>query len=174
MSTIIIGSLHLVATFVASQLVDRVGRKKLLLVSAVFVTITLFSLGSFFFIQDNYYEASQGLGWLPLTSLCIYIIFYAQGYGPLPWVVLSEIYSKDIKAVGGPVSGSFNWVLGFIVTATFNPISDAIGVGQTFWIFGGISVLGVIFIFLVLPETKGKSLADIQLMFSGGTALNKV
>lgn len=136
------------------------------------MTLTLISLGVFFYIADNNLEIAETLGWLPLTSLCVYLIAFAIGYGPVPWLMLSEIYSTEYNAFASPITGAFNWTLAFIITVTFGSISNAIGIGQTFWIFAGLSVLGTIFTFLFVPETKGKSMADIQRMLNGEKIAN--
>lgn len=136
------------------------------------MTLCLIALGVFFFILETDEESAAYLGWLPLTSLCIYIIFFAIGYGPIPWLMLSEIYSKDYNAIASPITGAFNWILAFAITSTFNPLGDLIGFGPTFWIFAGISMLGTIFTFFFVPETKGKSFADIQRMLAGDKTVN--
>jgi len=167
--------------------VDRLGRKLLLLVSMIGMILTLVALGVFFYIRDSDPETAETLGWLPLTSLCIYIVAFAIGYGPIPWILMSEIYSKDFNAIAsktlafvslmsetklncifsGPITGAFSWTLAFGVTSAFRPIGNSIGMGPTFWIFAGISVLGAFFTFLVIPETKNKSIADIQRELAG-------
>lgn len=156
----------------SSVLVDRAGRKILLLISIITMTITLIALGVFFYIQDSDPESAKNMGWLPLTSLCVYMVAFALGFGPIPWLAMSEVLPKEISAIVGSVSGAFNWLLAFLITATFNSISEAIGIGQTFWIFAGFSLVGIIFVFLVIPETKGKSMADIQRMLSGEKVVN--
>lgn len=164
--------MHLVATFASSMLVDRLGRKVLLLFSIVVMTISLTALGVFFFIQESDSKAASELGWLPLSSLCLYIIAFALGFGPIPWLMLSEVYSKEVNAIASPLSGAFNWSLAFLITATFGTISSGIGIGPTFWIFAGLSVVGTIFVFLVVPETKGKSMIEIQRMLAGEKDVN--
>lgn len=136
------------------------------------MTLTLTAIGVFFYIQDTDPETAQNIGWLPLTSLCIYIIAFALGFGPLPWLIMSEVMPKDLNTIASPITAAFNWSLAFLITATFNTISDGIGIGQTFWIFAALSLLGTIFVFLVVPETKGKSMADIQRMLSGEKSIN--
>lgn len=153
-------------------MVDKAGRKILLLISIIVMTLMLISLGVFFYIADNDKELAETLGWLPLTSLCIYLIAFAIGYGPVPWLMLSEVYSKEYNAIASPITGSFNWLLAFIITVTFGSISAAIGIGQTFWIFAGLSALGTIFTFLLIPETKGKSMNDIQRILNGEKITN--
>jgi Sugar (and other) transporter len=81
--------------------------------------------------------------------------------------MLSEVYSKEYNALASPVTGAFNWGLAFIITLTFGSISKSIGIGQTFWGFAVLSVIGTIFTFIFVPETKGKSIADIQRILNG-------
>lgn len=131
------------------------------------MTIMLIALGVFFYIQDTDKETAENIGWLPLTSLCIYIIAFALGFGPIPWIIASEVYSKEMSPIASPLSGAFNWGLAFVITATFNSISKGIGIGQTFWIFAGLSALGTAFVLFVVPETKGKSMREIQRMLNG-------
>lgn len=162
MSTIIIGLMQLVSSIFTSILVDRVGRRILLLTSVIIMTITLFSLGTFFYIQSVDEEFSILLGWLPLTSLCIYILAYPIGYGGVPWLVVSEVAPKNIKAFCGPVTGFFAWNFAFLLSVSFKNVMDNFGIGQTFWIFGSVSAIGILFTYFVIPETKGKSLAEIE------------
>lgn len=75
--------MQVASSFMASVLVDRIGRRILLLGSIITMTITLFSIGGFFYIQSVNEEAAEDLGWLPLTSLCVYILAYPVGYGEL-------------------------------------------------------------------------------------------
>jgi MFS family permease len=163
---------HLFATLAGSLLVDKAGRKILLLLSIIVMTLMLVSLGVFFYIADNAPETAKSLGWLPLTSLCVYLIAFALGYGPVPWLMLSEIYSNEYNAVASPLTGAFNWGLAFVITLTFGSISAAIGIGETFWIFAGLSVVGTIFTFMFVPETKGRSMNDIQRMLNGEKIVN--
>ena len=86
--------------------------------------------------------------------------------------MLSEIYSKEYNAIASPLSGAFNWGLAFIITVTFSMITNAIGLGQTFWMFAGFSALGVLFTFFLVPETKGRSISEIQRMLGGEKIVN--
>lgn len=160
--TIIVGSVLLVSTILGTLLVDRLGRKILLVLSSFFMTIMLVSLGVYFYLLDAESDAVDSLAWLPLMSLCIFLIFFSIGYGPIPWLMLSEIYSKDYNAIASPISGSFNWLLAFAITSTFGYISDAIGIGPTFFIFAFLSFIGIIFTLVFVIETKAKSMAEIQ------------
>jgi SP family facilitated glucose transporter-like MFS transporter 8 len=150
------------SSLMASLLVDRLGRRVLLLGSITTMTITLFAIGSFFYIQNIDKELAATLGWLPLTSLCIYILAYPIGYGGIPWLVVSEIVPKKFKPFCNLVIGVFAWNFAFLVTTSFHKLNDFLGIGETFWFFGGASFLGILFTIFIVPETKGKSLAEIE------------
>lgn len=77
-------------------------------------------------------------------------------------MLLGEIFSNDIKGPAGSISATINWILAFIVTKSFTNLRDFFGIGATFFIFSGLSLLGTVFIFFVVPETKGKSFQEIQ------------
>jgi MFS family permease len=162
MSTIIIGVIQFFSSLTGCILIDKLGRRILLLFSVITMTITLVALGAFFYIQETDEESVQNLGWLPLTSLCIYIIAYPVGYGGVPWVVVGEIAPKNFKAYSGPVIGFFAWALGFVVTSSFQNTKDFYGNGVTFWIFAGLTAVGIFFTYFVVPETKGKTLDEIE------------
>jgi MFS family permease len=161
------GTVLLVACLASGFVVDRLGRKVLLLISSFFMTLSLIAIGVYFFLVENESDAADGLGWLPLTSLCIFLIAYSIGYGPLPWLLISEIYSKDYNALASPLNGAFSWILAFTITASFGSLSDGIGIGSTFMLFAGLSFVGIIFTYFVVIETKAKSMADIQRILSG-------
>jgi MFS family permease len=161
------GAVLLVACLAGGSVVDRLGRKFLLLISAFFMTLMLIALGVYFFLVESESEVVDSLGWLPLTSLCIFLIAYSIGFGPLPWLLISEVYSKDYNAIASPLNGCFSWLLAFAVTATFGTISDAIGIGATFMIFAGLSCLGIFFTYFVVIETKAKTMLEIQRILAG-------
>ncbi|KAG5671421.1 hypothetical protein PVAND_001619 [Polypedilum vanderplanki] len=167
-STIIFGIMQFFSSFMASVLVDRLGRRVLLLGSIIVMTITLFAIGTFFYIQSVDPETAETLGWLPLTSLCIYILAYPVGYGEIPWLVVSEVTPKKMKVFIGPICGCFLWTLAFLISLAFNNIAGLIGIGETFWIFASASFIGILFTFFVVPETKGKSLAEIEELLNRG------
>lgn len=149
-------------------IVDRLGRRILLLTSQFVVMICTFSLGYYFYMKEVDPNSVIHLGWLPIASLCLFIISFSLGLGPVPWLMLGELFAPDVKGFAGSLSATSNWTLAFIVTKTFNNLRDALGIGSTFWLFTGLSLAGIVFIFLAVPETKGKSLASIQKMLDNG------
>lgn len=136
------------------------------------MSVTLIAIGLFFHIQKTNPDMAKHIGWLPVTALGIYIIAFALGFGPIPWLLVSELYSKDVNAIMSSLTGAMNPCLTFIVASSFGSVSGAIGIGPTFWIFAAFSVVGTAFVYLKVPETKGKSLADIQKMLGGEKLLN--
>lgn len=80
--------------------------------------------------------------------------------------MVGELFATDIKGIGGSAAGAFSWIFAFVVTKTFSNIQTAIGIGPTFWLLSGFSILGTVFVFFVVPETKGKSLSEIQTMLA--------
>lgn len=165
--TIIIAAVLLVATIFGSILVDRVGRKILMVTSSSLMTSMLAVLGAYFVLLDKDAEVIESLFWLPLSSLCVHLIAFSVGYGPLPWLLISECYKNSYNAVASPVTCAFAWTLGFVVTLTFEYITDAIGIGQTLWIFAGLSFIGVFFSAFVIVETKAKTFSEIQKALGG-------
>lgn len=106
---------------------------------------------------------------------------------------MGELFASDVKGIAAPLAGTLNWLLGkpyfqsnhqkgdsnsicilaFVITKTFTNLKSLLGNGQTFWLFSGLSILGTIFVFLIVPETKGKSLNEIQKMLAGEKESNE-
>jgi SP family facilitated glucose transporter-like MFS transporter 8 len=119
------------------------------------------TLGLFFKLRAWKYDVSS-LGWLPLSSLCLYFIVFSLGFGPIPWLMLGELFAPEVKGIAGSVVSSISWWLTFLVTFVFTDVVNLIGEGVTFWVFAGFCAVGVIFVAIFVPETKGKSLEEIQ------------
>ncbi|EFN75686.1 Sugar transporter ERD6-like 6 [Harpegnathos saltator] len=168
LSTIIIGIVNFISTFVAAFLIDKLGRKMLLYVSGVSMALTLFSLGGFFYVK-SYGVDVTAFGWLPLVSLIVYVIGFSMGFGPIPWLMMGEILPAKIRGSAASIATGFNWMCTFIVTKTFEDVIAMIGAHGTFWLFGAIVVVGFIFVIVSVPETRGRSLEEIEKRFNGPT-----
>lgn len=121
--TIIVGVVNFMATFFGILLIDRLGRKILLYISGTAMTITLATLGTFFYMKNAGSDVSS-IGWLPLASFVIYVLGFSLGFGPIPWLMMGEILPAKIRGTAASVATAFNWSCTFIVTKSF---ADMIG-----------------------------------------------
>lgn len=166
-STTIVGVVNFVSTFIAAILIDRLGRKVLLYISAVSMILSLGVLGAYFFVKDSLGIDVSFLGFLPLASFIVYVLGFSLGFGPIPWLMMGEILPAKIRGQAASVATAFNWTCTFIVTKIFLLLANAIGYYFTFWIFGGIVFLSLLFTIFFVPETRGQSLADIERKLAG-------
>jgi len=151
---VITGSVNLVFTFVAMFTVDKWGRKKLMVFGSIGLALNYILLGSAFFFH------LKGVAVLALVVTAIAI--YAMSLAPIVWVILSEIFPNRIRGAAMALATFALWMACFILTYTFPLLNKSLGAAGTFWVYSGICLLGFIFIAIKLPETKGKSLEDIE------------
>ncbi|KFB38860.1 AGAP001027-PA-like protein [Anopheles sinensis] len=166
-ASIIVGGIQVAATLVASVVVDKVGRRILLLVSDFMMAVSTILLAVYFQLKQDDPSKVADLSWLAVLAVCLFIAMFSIGYGPVPWLMVGELFANNVKAFASPVAGVFNWLLAFLVTKVFVNLKDAMGEAGVFWLFSGISLVGTVFVFFVVPETKGKSLNDIQRLLAG-------
>ncbi|XP_034837427.1 facilitated trehalose transporter Tret1 isoform X1 [Maniola hyperantus] len=163
-ATIIIGAVQLVASFITPFVVDRLGRRILLLVSSCGTAIGSTLLGMFFLLSYTGNPVAEKISFLPILALVLFIVTYCWGLGPLPWAVMGELFPIEVKAAAAPIATAFCWILSFLVTKFFPSISESIGMHVGFFIFGACCVAAFFFTLFVVPETKGKSFQEIQAM----------
>jgi len=154
MQIVITGTVNLVLTFVAIYTVDRWGRRVLMLAGASSLAVVYTLMAACFFYQ------SKGPHVVLLVLLAI--ACYACTLAPVTWVVLSEIFPNRIRGAAMSVSVFALWIGCFTLTFTFPQLRDNLGPAGTFWLYSGICVLGFLFILRRLPETKGKTLEQIE------------
>lgn len=151
---VITGSVNLIFTFVAIFTVDRWGRRALMLMGAGGLAGIYALMGAAYFFQIS--------GWPLLILVISAIACYAMSLAPVTWVVLSEIFPNRIRGAAMAVATFSLWLASFILTYTFPLLNDLMGASGTFWLYGIISIAGFIFMRNNLPETKGKSLEEIE------------
>ncbi|MFV0553157.1 MAG: sugar porter family MFS transporter [Mangrovibacterium sp.] len=151
---VITGSVNVVFTFVALFTVDKLGRKPLLMIGAGGLTLIYILIGSAYFFQLS--------GWMLLVLVLLAIACYAMSLAPLVWVVISEIFPNRIRGAAMAVATFALWAACFLLTYTFPFLNNALGASGTFWLYGGICLAGFLFIYKNLPETKGKTLEEIE------------
>ncbi|XP_039295820.1 facilitated trehalose transporter Tret1-2 homolog [Nilaparvata lugens] len=162
LQTIIVGLIMVVMTWVATLAIDRAGRRPLLLISASIMAICTAILGVYFLLLEKTPDFAKTIGSVPIVSLSIFIIVFSLGFGPIPWMFMSEIFPPQIKGPACSIACFFNWFSVFMVTKFFGDLQSKFGSYGTFWIFSGISIAGTFFVLNLVPETKGKSMEEIQ------------
>lgn len=151
---VITGTVNLVFTFLAMRMVDSWGRRKLMLLGSIGLAVIYFMLGS------SYYFELKGIAILLLVMVAI--ATYAMTLAPITWVVLSEIFPNSIRGTAMAISTTALWIACFVLTYTFPILNKLLNASGTFWLYGFICFFGFLFILKKLPETKGKSLEEIE------------
>lgn len=167
-SSIILGAAQVAGTLAGTLVMDKAGRKILLLVSGGFMVFGLTALSVLYGISNSKDDSKEFLthyGWVSVASLSIYVFAFAIGYGPIPWLMMSEILPVRVKGLASSLATGFNWGNAFIITNQFQNMMDGMNTYGLYIFLDIMCVLGMIFVFIFLPETKGKSLEDIEELF---------
>ncbi|MDD7885376.1 sugar porter family MFS transporter [Flavivirga sp. 57AJ16] len=154
---VITGSINLIFTLVAMGTVDKLGRKKLILIGYGALTVIYALLGYFYYVNIT------GFPLLLLVMLAIAV--YAMTMAPITWVILSEIFPNRIRGVAMSISTFALWVASALLVQTFPMLNEFFGESGIFWLYGIICALGFVYILKLLPETKSKSLEEIEQQF---------
>ncbi|KAK9676788.1 hypothetical protein RND81_11G100800 [Saponaria officinalis] len=160
-ATVAVGVTKTAFILIAILLIDRVGRKPLLYISTIGMTICLFALGiTLSFLQDQQFGIA-----LSILFICGNVAFFSIGIGPICWVLNSEIFPLRLRAQAVALGAMGNRVCSGVIAMSFLSMSSAISMAGTFFTFGVVSAAAVVFVFTVVPETKGKSLEEIESLF---------
>jgi sugar porter (SP) family MFS transporter len=156
--SVYIGCTNVVFTIVAILLLDKLGRRFFLVFGTALLTVALIGLGIFF----NSPTLQRSVGWLALVCLLVYIVGFAIGLGPVFWLMISEIFPLQMRGPAMAVCTMFNWGLNFVISYTFLSLTDAISKQGTFWLYAFFGVCAVVFFVTLVPETKDRTLEEIQ------------
>lgn len=154
----------------SSVLVDRVGRRPLLIFSYIGTGISLAAVGVYFFLKDILDVNSDALttfGFIPLLGIILANVISTVGFNSLIFIIPAEIFPLNVKAVAMTSLSLFGAALGFIVGLGYQRVKDYCGLTTVFWIFAGFAFGGSIFSYFLVTETKGKNLRDIQAELQG-------
>jgi SP family arabinose:H+ symporter-like MFS transporter len=155
MQTAIIGSINFLFTIVAIAWIDRIGRRPLLIMGSIGMAVSLAALSLAFYL--NKFE-----GILILVLILVYCASFAASIGPVTWVAISEIFPNKLRSKAMSVAVVFLWTANFIVILTFPVILNRLGGGMAFLIFAVMCLLLILFVLFKFPETKGKSLEELE------------
>ncbi|TMW98094.1 hypothetical protein EJD97_004497 [Solanum chilense] len=154
-ASVFLALLKLIMTAVAVVVVDKLGRRPLLLGGVSGIAMSLFLLGS-------YYTFLGDVPAVAVTALLLYVGCYQLSFGPIGWLMISEIFPLRVRGRGLSITVLVNFGANALVAFAFSPLQDLLGAGTVFFIFGGIAVLSLVFIFFIIPETKGLTLEEIE------------
>lgn len=155
-ATLLVGIVNVVMTVLALWLIDLLGRRPLLMGGLIGMGAALAILGA------SFIEGSQHIGLTAIVGLMIYVAFFAISLGPVAWLIISEIYPLGVRGRAMGIATFANWVCNYFVSLTFLSLLDTFGAGYTFWLYTVICILGLYFVYKFVPETKGKTLEQIQ------------
>ena len=152
--TVTVGAVNLLFTFVAIWLVDRAGRRPLLLAGTAFQVVTLVAVG----VMAKFGGSTS----LLLLSVLGYVAAFALAMGPIPWIINSEIFPTKLRGRAMSLAILTLWIADWLVTQTFPQLIEGVGLAATFWTYAGCSLLSFFFIAKAVPETKGRTLEEIE------------
>ena len=155
LSTMGIGVVNFIFTLIAINFIDKIGRKTLMLIGSFGLIITLGLVSQAFYTKDF-------TGWNVTIYLLVYIAFFAFSQGAVIWVFISEIFPNQVRAKGQTLGSATHWVMAAAVAFSFPMFAEKLGGGHTFLFFCIMMVVQLLFVWKLMPETKGKSLEQIE------------
>ncbi|KAG7489882.1 solute carrier family 2, facilitated glucose transporter member 8 [Solea senegalensis] len=179
LASVIVGLIQVIFTAIAALIMDKAGRKILLIISGVAMVISTTAFGVYFYLMSSgasldllLMDAAgekphTDLAWLALASMAIFIAGFALGWGPIPWLVMSEIFPVKVRGFSSAICVLTNWSMAFLITKTFQDMMNLLTSAGTFWLFACMCIVNVVFTMVFIPETKGKTLEQIEAIFRG-------
>lgn len=158
LATVGVGVVNTIMTIVAIPLIDRLGRRPLMVLGLTGVIVSLGVLGTAFL-----YPSSEGfVKWMAIGGLLLYIATWSIGPRPVFWVLIAEIYPIKVRGKAMSLGSLTNWATNCLVTLTFLTLTNLIGVSGAFWLYGFFAIITLLLFYFFIPETKGLSLEDVQ------------
>lgn len=163
LQTIIVGAINLLFTTMAIMTVDKFGRKPLQIIGALGMAIGMFTLGTAFFAKLS--------GTLALGAMLFYVASFAISWGPVCWVLLAEIFPNNIRSKAMALAVAVQWIANYLVSWTFPMMAKSsylvshFNNGFAYWVYGVMGVLAAAFMWKFVPETKGKTLEELELLW---------
>lgn len=164
----IVGAVNVAATIVAIFLVDRVGRRPLLMFGTAGTFLTLTATGILFLFNPHQ------IGIVLLIVILLYIVAFAIGLGPTYWLLADEVFPTRLRGIGTSISTVGNWSANLLISVTFLSLIGAVGKSVTFWIYAAFAVVELVFAYKLVPETKDKPLEEIEEYWENGRSWEHV
>ena len=177
--SIITSVVQIVFTMIACLIVDKLGRRVLLMVGGFFMFVVMFILGVYYDItifdshnpgqMDIFHHRTipvSKISWLAITCVMIFIVMFSLGWGPIPWMLMGELFPPKARDVAGAVCNVANWLSAFLIMKFFPQMKEGLKAQGVFWFYAGFSLLSFLFTLFFVPETKGKTLEEIEEHFN--------
>jgi len=162
---VITGAVNIGSTIVAMSLIDKLGRKPLLIVGSIGMTVGLGALAFIFgtsgVAEGGALKLSETAGTLALLAANVYVFFFGVSWGPVMWVMLGEMFKNQFRGAALSISGFIQWFTNFAITMTFPILLSAIGLGGSYGIYAGFALASIFFVSWFVKETKGKTLEEM-------------
>jgi SP family sugar:H+ symporter-like MFS transporter len=162
--TVITGFINILTTLVAIAFVDKFGRKPLLLMGSIGMTITLGILSVVFggaTVVNGQPTLTGSAGVIALVTANLYVFSFGFSWGPIVWVLLGEMFNNKIRAAALSVAAGVQWIANFIISTTFPPLLDTVGLGPAYGLYATSAAISIFFIWFFVKETKGKTLEQM-------------
>ncbi len=165
-ASVSVGIVVVLFTIVSMAVIDKLGRRKLYLVGTTGIVVSLVALAISFAFQES---LGNSMKWVTVAFVLLYIMFFAISLGPLGWLIISEIYPLKVRGVGMSIGALSNWGFNAIVTFTFLTLINLLSTTGAFLLYAAIGVIGLIWGYYFIPETKGITLEEIEEHWRKGT-----
>lgn len=158
---IIIALVQVLSAYFSLLVIEKANRKFYLMLSSVGMLLFLTALGMYFHLKKLNVDISH-LSFIPIGSAVMFMISFSFGYGPIPWLLMGELFAPEIKGIGNGFAIATNWSCAFLITYFFPIIKSGLGAHVAFYICAGINAFATVYVGFIVPETRGKTLLDIQ------------
>ena len=155
----ITGLVQLLSSIASGLLCDLVGRLPLLIISSTVMSAALAGFGVFSFYHE---QLGSEYDWIPLICVIAFVCAFSIGLSPIAWLLVGEMYSLEYRNIGPSITTAFSYVCAFVGVKTFVDLRESVGLHGTFWTYSVISFIGLIFSLVFVPETKGKTLDEME------------
>lgn len=171
---VIIGVFYFIVVILTVLIVDKLGRKCLIIAGTGTQTVLLVGLGVFFYYaesndqaQVDFVESKSGFGWVPVFACSIFLGAYALGIGSVCWIIAAEINHPDFAEISGAVNSATYWLIAGVSTATTPYLKELIGYPACFWVYSGLCLIALLYTVIFIYETKGKTQEEIMNHYKG-------
>lgn len=165
-ASIVVGGVRLLMSVVGAILMNSFGRKTLAVVSGLGMAVSMIAGGSYEYFYSHLPSTDRPLAWVPLICVLGHVCVSMMGFLQLPWMMNGELFPLAIRGVMGGIVASLAHLFIFVSVKTYPDLMHALGTDGTLWLFGAAAFLGAIYCYIFLPETRGKTLREIELEFS--------